>query len=70
MSYEATYKACGIPDEIMDGSFPKNMTLPEQKSSENEEKKSLVKYRMQFLMECIPIFKWMKEAKVDFDFLY
>ena len=63
MSYEATYKACGIL-------FPKNMTLPEQKSSENEEKKSLVKYRMQFLMECIPIFKWMKEAKVDFDFLY
>jgi hypothetical protein len=40
MSYEATYKSCGIPDEILDGIFPKEMTHPEQKSSETEEKKN------------------------------
>ena len=40
MSYEATYKSYGIPDEILDGIFPKEMTQPEQKSSETEEKKN------------------------------
>jgi hypothetical protein len=39
MSYEGTYKSCGIPDEILDGIFPKEMTQPEQKSSETEKKK-------------------------------
>ena len=39
MSYEGTYKSCGIPDEILDGIFPKEMTQPEQTTSETEEKK-------------------------------
>jgi hypothetical protein len=40
MSYESTYKSCGTTDETMDGIFPKEMTQPEQKSSETEEKKN------------------------------
>ena len=39
-SYESTYKSCRIPDDIMDGIFPKEMTQTEQKSSETEEKKN------------------------------
>ena len=39
MSYKATYKSYGIPDEILDGIFPKEMTQPEQTTSETEEKK-------------------------------
>ena len=40
MSYESTHKSCGIPDEILDGIFPKEMTQPEQTSSETEGKKN------------------------------
>ena len=40
MSWEAMYKSCGIPDEILDGIFEKEMIQPDQKSSETEEKKN------------------------------
>ena len=40
MSWEAAYKSCGIPDEILDGIFEKEMIEPDQKSSETEEKKN------------------------------
>ena len=41
VSYEATYKSCGILHEIMDEIFPKDMTQPEQKSPESEEKRKI-----------------------------
>ena len=39
MSWEAAYKSCGIPDEILDGIFPKEMIQTDQNASEKEEKK-------------------------------
>ena len=39
MSSKQTYKSCGIPDEILDGIHPKNITPPEEASSKSGEKK-------------------------------
>ena len=39
MSWEAAYKSCGIPDEILDGIFPEEMIQTDQNASEKEEKK-------------------------------
>ena len=40
MSQETTYKSCGIPDEILDGIFPIDMTQPELKLPETEKEKN------------------------------